>query len=58
MNRKEFLAAEWATATAHMPELDAIAKEAKRLFDVEGVVMVFGKRKPEPEQPKYVEPFA
>ncbi len=49
--------AEWNAMRERMPEVEAIAKEAKRLFDSPGALIVFGTRKPEPESPKYVEPF-
>lgn len=57
MNRKDFIKAEWEAMVERMPGLPPIAKEAKALFDSPGVLMVFGKRKAEPGQPKYVDPF-
>ena len=57
MNRKQFLADEWAAAVKRMPELPGIAKEAKARFECEGAIVIFGKRKAEPETPKYVDPF-
>ena len=57
MNRKEFLDDEWAAAMERWPGIDVVAAEAKSRFDCDGVLMILGKRKAEPEAPKYVEPF-
>lgn len=56
MNREESLK-NWESLKAFDADFARIVGEAGKAFDCPTVAVIYGKRKAEPEAPKYVEPF-